>query len=57
MTVSDEGFLRGDGFEAVLAILCCYDYGANSSETAEKIATDHCGSQWKWDRNLQGFQW
>ena len=57
MTASDEGFLRGDGVEAVLAILCCYDYGANSSETAEKIATDHCGSQWKWDRNLQGFQW
>ena len=57
MAASDEGFLRGDGFEAVLATFCCYDYGPNSSETTEKIATDHCGSQWKWDRNLQGFQW
>ena len=27
-------------FEAVLGIFSCYDYGANSSEAVQKIATD-----------------
>ena len=27
-------------FEAVLATFCCYEYGANDFETAQKIATD-----------------
>ena len=26
-------------FETVLANLCCYDYGANTSEAAQKIST------------------
>ena len=26
--------------EAVLASFCCYDYGANPSKAAEKIATN-----------------
>ena len=43
MAASDEDFLCGDDFEAVLTTFCCYDYGANSSEAVEKIATDHCG--------------
>ena len=40
MAASRSGdFLRGDHFEVVLAIFCSYDYGENSSETVEKIAT------------------
>ena len=30
----------GDEFEAVLAIFCCYEYGANASDTVEKITSD-----------------
>ena len=32
-------FLRENDFEAVLTTFCCYDYGANASETVQKIAT------------------
>ena len=32
--------LSEDKFDTVLATFCCYDYGANSSETVEKITTD-----------------
>ena len=38
MAASSEDVLSEDGFEAVLATLCCYDYGANSSKAVEKIA-------------------
>ena len=31
--------LRENDFETVLAISCCYDYGANTSEALRKIAT------------------
>ena len=31
--------LRND-FEVVLATFCYYDYGANASETVQKIGTD-----------------
>ena len=37
---SGDGFLSEDDFEAVLATLCCYDYGGNPSEAVERIATD-----------------
>ena len=40
MGAFSEDFLSEDDFEAVLATFCCYDYGANSSEAVEKIATD-----------------
>ena len=40
MAVSSDDFLSEQDFEAVLVILCCYDYGANCSEAVEKIATD-----------------
>ena len=35
-----EDFLSEDDFGAVLVTFCCYDYGTNSSETVEEIATD-----------------
>ena len=35
-----EELLSENDFEAVLAFFCCYDYGANASETVQKIATD-----------------
>ena len=35
-----EELLRENGFEAVLATFCCFDYGANAFETVQKIATD-----------------
>ena len=38
-TVSVEKRSEND-LEAVLATFCCYDYGANASETVEKIAID-----------------
>ena len=31
---------RENDFQAVLATLCCYDYGANASEAVQKTATD-----------------
>ena len=40
MTASSEDFVSEDNFEAVLATLCCYDYGAKSSEAVVKIATN-----------------
>ena len=36
---SETCFDKND-FETVLATFYCYDYGANASEAAEKIATD-----------------
>ena len=39
MAAFKDDFVRGDDFEAVLAIFCCYDYGSNASEAVEKIAT------------------
>ena len=41
MAAFSEDFLSGDDFETALATFCCYDYGANSSNAVEKIATDH----------------
>ena len=38
-TFSETCFDKND-FETVLATFYCYDYGANASEAAEKIATD-----------------
>ena len=35
-----EKLFSENGFEAVLATLCCYDYGANASEAFQKIVTD-----------------
>ena len=35
-----EELLSENDFEAVLVTFCCYDYGANASETVQKIATD-----------------
>ena len=35
-----EGLLNEIDFETVLAIFSRYDYGANGSEAAQKIATD-----------------
>ena len=32
--------LSKNEFEAVLATFCCYDHGANASETVQTIATD-----------------
>ena len=32
--------LSENDFEDVLDTLCCYNYGANASEAAQKIATD-----------------
>ena len=40
LSVSSEDFLKGDDFDAVLAIWYFYYYGANASEAIEKIATD-----------------
>ena len=39
-TVNNGCFLSEDEFESVLATLCCYEYGANSSEAVGKITTD-----------------
>ena len=35
-----EKLFSENGFEAVLATFCCYDYGANASEAFQKIVTD-----------------
>ena len=35
-----EKMFRENDFQAVLATLCCYDYGANASEAVQKTATD-----------------
>ena len=35
-----EELLSENDFEAALATFCCYEYGANSSEPVQKIATD-----------------
>ena len=35
-----EELLRENEFEAVLATLCCYDYGTNASDAVQKIPTD-----------------
>ena len=35
-----EELLSENYFEAVLAVFCCYDYGANVSKALQKIATD-----------------
>ena len=40
MAAFSKDALSGDDFEVVLATFCCYDYGANSSDVVEKIATD-----------------
>ena len=40
MTAFSEDFISENDLETVLVTLCCYDYGANSSEAVEKIATD-----------------
>ena len=34
-----EKLLSENDFEAVLANFCCYDYGANASDTVQKIST------------------
>ena len=43
-TAKNSGFseelLSENDFEAVLAALYCFDYGANASEAVQKIATD-----------------
>ena len=41
MAASSGDFLSEDDFEAVLATLCCCDYGTKSSEAVQKIATDY----------------
>ena len=33
-----EELLSGNDFEAVLVNFCCYDFGANASETIQKIS-------------------
>ena len=35
-----EEFLSKNDFEAVLATFCCYEYGVNASEAAQKMAAD-----------------
>ena len=40
MAVFSERVFSENDFEAVLATDCCYDYGINTSEAVEKIATD-----------------
>ena len=35
-----EELLGKNDFEAISAILCCYDHGAKASEAVQKIATD-----------------
>ena len=34
-----EELLSENDFEAVFVNFCCYDYGANASETVQKIST------------------
>ena len=34
-----EELLSENDFEAVLVNFCCYEYGANASETVQKIST------------------
>ena len=36
----NEKFQGENDFEAVLATLCCYDYGVNASEAIKNIVTD-----------------
>ena len=40
MAAFREDFFRADDFEALLPIFCSYDYGANTSDTSQKISTD-----------------
>ena len=40
MVVFCEEMISENKFQAVLATLCCYYYGANASEAVQKIATD-----------------
>ena len=35
-----EELLSENDFEVALTTFCCYDHGANASETVQKIATD-----------------
>ena len=35
-----EELLSENDFQAVLAILCCYDHGAKASDAVQKITTD-----------------
>ena len=35
-----EKLFSENGFEAVLATFCCYNYGANASEAFQNIVTD-----------------
>ena len=35
-----EELLSENDFEAILVTFCCFDYGANTSEAVQKIATD-----------------
>ena len=37
---SCQELISENEMEAVLASFCCYDYGANASKAAEKIATN-----------------
>ena len=39
-TAKNEELLCQNDFEAVLAALCCYGYGANISEGVQKVAAD-----------------
>ena len=34
-----EELLSGNDFEVILVNFCCYDFGANTSETVQKIST------------------
>ena len=40
MVVFVRNLLGENEFEAVLAIFCCYDHGAKTSEAVQKITTD-----------------
>ena len=40
MAAFSEDFINEDNFEVALATFCCYDYGVNTYEAIEKIATD-----------------
>ena len=39
-TTKNSNFCEENDFEAVLAILSCYEHGAKASEAVQKIATD-----------------
>ena len=42
-TTKNSNFCEENDFEAVLAILSCYEHGAKASEAVQKIATDQKG--------------